>query len=134
MAERSVDQLSGGELQRVWLATCLAQGTGVLLLDEPTNHLDLRYQVETLDLVRDLADHHGTALGVVLHDLNHAASVADRVVLLHQGRVHAAGTPVDVLTDAHLSEVYGLPIRCLVDPETGAVRVEAQGRHHQRRG
>jgi ferric hydroxamate transport system ATP-binding protein len=59
--------------------------------------------------------------------------VADRVVLLHQGRVHAVGTPVDVLTDEHLSEVYRLPIRCLVDPETGAVRVEAQGRHHERR-
>ena len=68
-----VDELSGGELQRVWLATCLAQDTGVLLLDEPTNHLDLRYQVEILDLIRDLADDHGTALGVVLHDLNHAA-------------------------------------------------------------
>ncbi|RHW27763.1 ABC transporter ATP-binding protein [Nocardioides immobilis] len=133
MAERSVDQLSGGELQRVWLASCLAQDTGVLLLDEPTNHLDLRYQVETLDLVRDLADHHGTALGVVLHDLNHAATVADRVVLLHQGRVRAVGAPVDVLTPDHLSEVYGLPIRVLVDPETGAVRVEAQGRHHERR-
>jgi iron-chelate-transporting ATPase len=133
MQDRSVDQLSGGELQRVWLATCLAQDTGVLLLDEPTNHLDLRYQVETLDLVRDLADHHRTALGVVLHDLNHAATVADRVVLLHQGRVHAVGSPVDVLTPAHLSEVYGLPIRVLVDPETGAVRVEAQGRHHPRR-
>ena len=77
MADRPVDQLSGGELQRVWLATCLAQETGVLLLDEPTNHLDLRYQVEILDLVRELADEHGTALGVVLHDLNHAAAVAD---------------------------------------------------------
>ena len=98
MADRSVDELSGGELQRVWLATCLAQDTDVVLLDEPTNHLDLRYQVETLDLVRDLADRHGTALGVVLHDLNHAASVADEVVLLHQGRVRAVGAPVDVLT------------------------------------
>ncbi|KAA1424354.1 ABC transporter ATP-binding protein [Nocardioides antri] len=133
MAERSVDELSGGELQRVWLATCLAQDTGVVLLDEPTNHLDLRYQVETLDLVRDLADHHGTALGVVLHDLNHAATVADQVVLLHRGRVRAVGAPTDVLTQENLSEVYGLPIRCLVDPETGTVRVEAQGRHHQRR-
>jgi iron-chelate-transporting ATPase len=133
MADRSVDQLSGGELQRVWLATCLAQDTGVLLLDEPTNHLDLRYQVETLDLVRDLADRHRTALGIVLHDLNHAASVADQVLLLHQGRVHAVGAPVDVLTPANLSTVYGLPIRVLVDPETGAVRVEPQGTHHQRR-
>ncbi len=93
MAARPVDQLSGGELQRVWLATALAQDTGVLLLDEPTNHLDLRYQVETLDLVRELADDHGTALGVVLHDLDHAASVADDVVLMHRGRVHAAGRP-----------------------------------------
>ncbi|WP_435768779.1 ABC transporter ATP-binding protein [Nocardioides sp. SYSU DS0651] len=133
MADRPVDQLSGGELQRVWLATCLAQDTGVLLLDEPTNHLDLRYQVETLDLVRDLADHHGTALGVVLHDLNHAAAVADQVVLLHRGRVHAVGTPAEVLTGEHLSAVYGLPIRCLRDPETGVVRVEARGKHHQRR-
>ena len=85
MADRAVDELSGGELQRVWLATCLAQDTGVLLLDEPTTFLDLRYQVEILDLVRDLADEHGVAVGVVLHDLNQAAAVADQVVLLTAG-------------------------------------------------
>ena len=92
MADRSVDQLSGGELQRVWLATCLAQETGVLLLDEPTNHLDLRYQAEILDLMRDLADDRGTAVGVVLHDLNHAAAVADDIVLLSHGRIRSMGT------------------------------------------
>lgn len=129
MAARPVDQLSGGELQRVWLATCLAQDTAVLLLDEPTNHLDLRYQVETLDLVRDLADDHGTAIGVVLHDLNQAAAVADRVVLLHEGRVRAAGEPADVLTADHLSEVYGLPIDATRDPGSGRVRVEPRSRH-----
>ena len=74
MADRGVDELSGGELQRVWLATCLAQDTRVLLLDEPTTYLDLRYQVEILDLVRDLADDHGVAVGVVLHDLDQAAA------------------------------------------------------------
>ena len=123
MAGRPVDHLSGGELQRVWLATCLAQDTGVLLLDEPTNHLDLRYQVEILDLVRRLADDSGTALGVVLHDLDQAAAVADEVVLLHQGRIRAAGAPADVLTSEHLTEVYGLPVSAGVDPETGWVRV-----------
>ncbi|WP_326553272.1 ABC transporter ATP-binding protein [Micromonospora sp. NBC_01813] len=133
MATRAVDQLSGGELQRVWLATCLAQDTGVLLLDEPTNHLDLRYQVEILDLVRDLADRHGTALGVVLHDLNQAASVADQVVLLHLGRIHAVGTAAEVLTADNLSAVYGLPIDTTIDPTTGLVRVEPQGRHHHKR-
>ncbi|MDN6380209.1 MAG: ABC transporter ATP-binding protein, partial [Brevibacterium aurantiacum] len=107
MADRSVDQLSGGELQRVWLATCLAQETGVLLLDEPTNHLDLRYQVEILDLMRDLADDHGTAVGVVLHDLNHAAAVADDIVLLSQGRIRSAGTCEEVFTAEVLTEVYG---------------------------
>jgi len=132
MADRAVDQLSGGELQRVWLATALAQDTGILLLDEPTNHLDLRYQIETLDLVRDLADEHRTAVGVVLHDLDHAASVADEVVLLHRGRVHAAGHPHDVLTAENLSHVYGLRIDTAIDEETGRVHVAPHGRHHDR--
>ena len=131
MAERAVDQLSGGELQRVWLATCLAQETGVLLLDEPTNHLDLRYQAEILDLMRDLADDHGTAVGVVLHDLNHAAAVADDIVLLSQGRVRSTGTCEEVFTAEVLTEVYGLPIRTLVDEDTGMVRIEALPRRRR---
>jgi iron complex transport system ATP-binding protein len=131
MGHRPVDQLSGGELQRVWLATALAQSTGILLLDEPTNHLDLRYQIETLDLVCDLADQ-GTAVGVVLHDLDHAASVADEVVLMHRGRVHASGTPYDVLTADNLSEVYGFRIDTDVDAATRRVRVIPRGRHHER--
>ena len=131
MAHRAVDELSGGELQRVWLATALAQDTGILLLDEPTNHLDLRYQIETLDLICDLADR-GTAVGVVLHDLGHAASIADEVVLMHRGRVYATGRPADVLTGANLTEVYGLPIDASVDPRTGRVHVTPRGRHHGR--
>jgi iron-chelate-transporting ATPase len=133
MADRSVDQLSGGELQRVWLATCLAQDTDVLLLDEPTNHLDLRYQVQTLDLVRELADDHGVALGVVLHDLDQAASVADEVVLLAGGRVRAVGRPDVALTAARLSEVYGLAIDVETDPRTGFLRIHPRGAHHLRR-
>ena len=132
MADRGVDQLSGGELQRVWLATCLAQETDVLLFDEPTNHLDLRYQVETLDLIRDLADDQQAAVGVVLHDLNQAAAVADHVVLLSAGRVRAAGAPADVLTGEHLTDVYGLAVAVTTDPDTGRLRVEPQGRHHHR--
>ena len=133
MAERAVDQLSGGELQRVWLATCLAQDTDVLLLDEPTNHLDLRFQVQTLDLIRELADDHGTAIGVVLHDLNQAATVADHVVLLGEGRVRSAGPPEVALTAEHLSAVYGLPVAVATDPGTGFVRIDPRGTHHQRR-
>lgn len=131
MADRSVDQLSGGELQRVWLATCLAQETGVLLLDEPTNHLDLRYQAEILDLMRDLADDRGTAVGVVLHDLNHAAAVADDIVLLSHGRIRSMGTCEEVFTAEVLTEVYGLPITTRFDEDTGMIRIEALPRRRR---
>ncbi len=132
MADRGVDELSGGELQRVWLASCLAQQTSVLLLDEPTNHLDLRYQVEVLDVVRDLADDHDVAVGVVLHDLDHAAIVADEVVLLSEGRVVAAGAVRDVLTSEHLTHAYGVTVHVADDPVTGAIHCRPLGRHTPR--
>lgn len=121
-------------MQRVWLAACLAQDTGVVLLDEPTNHLDLRYQVETLDLVRDLADDHGVAVGIVLHDLDHAARVADDLLLLSAGRVHAAGDPVAVLTSENVSEVYEIPVEVTVDARSGHLRIDPLGRHASPRG
>ncbi len=129
MADRPAGELSGGEMQRVWLAACLAQNTGVVLLDEPTNHLDLRYQIETLDLVRDLVQDHGIAVGIVLHDLDHAARVADTLVLLRSGRVHAVGPPADVLTARNISEVYDIEVEAGVDPRTGRVRIDPVGRH-----
>lgn len=131
-AGRGIGELSGGEMQRVWLASCLAQDTGIVLLDEPTNHLDLRYQIETLDLVRDLAEQHGVAVGIVLHDLDHAARIADQVILLRRGRVHAAGTAAEVLTGAHLSAVYEIPVEVTADPDSGRLRIDALGRHGTR--
>ncbi|MET9817126.1 ABC transporter ATP-binding protein [Streptomyces sp. NPDC006386] len=132
LAERGADHLSGGQLQRVWLASCLAQETGVLLLDEPTTYLDLRYQVELLDLVRDLADDHGIAVGVVLHDLDQAAALADRIALLEAGRIVADGPPEDVLTPERLTAVYGIRIDVDTDPLTGRLRTRPIGRHHTR--
>ncbi|MEU6242706.1 ABC transporter ATP-binding protein [Streptomyces sp. NPDC047024] len=134
LADRGAEHLSGGQLQRVWLASCLAQDTGVLLLDEPTTYLDLRYQVELLDLMRDLADEHGIAVGAVLHDLDQAAAVADRITLLSAGRVVADGRPEDVLTSERLTETYGIRIDVDPDPLTGRLRTRAVGRHHARTG
>ncbi|UFU06523.1 ABC transporter ATP-binding protein [Ruania halotolerans] len=105
-----IDELSGGQLQRVWIASALAQDTDVLLLDEPTNHLDLRYQVEVLELIRELADEHGIAVGAVLHDLNQAAALADRVVVLSHGRVVADGSPTEALRSDLLSDVFEIDI------------------------
>lgn len=133
LADRPVDELSGGQLQRVWLAGCLAQDTGVLLLDEPTNHLDLRYQVEILDLLRDLADDDGVAIGVVLHDLDQAAAVADEVALLAGGRVRAVGGAAEVFTTELLSEAYGIRVEIDHDPVTGALRTRPIGRYTERK-
>ncbi|MFK4791202.1 ABC transporter ATP-binding protein [Microbacterium sp. ZW T5_56] len=132
MAERAAGELSGGELQRVWLACCLAQQTGVVLLDEPTNHLDLRYQVETLDLIRGLADEHGTAVGVVLHDLDHAARVADDLLLMQGGRILAVGAPMDVLTAENIRRAYDIDVDVALDPRSGRLRIDPIGRRAPR--
>ncbi|POH71939.1 ABC transporter ATP-binding protein [Arthrobacter glacialis] len=132
MAERSVGELSGGEIQRVWLAACVAQETGVVLLDEPTNHLDLRYQIETLDLVRDLADDHGVAVGIVLHDLDHAARIADNLLLLSAGRIHSSGQPAEVLTAENIGEVYSIRVEVSFDEHSNRLRIDPLGRHSPR--
>ncbi|MEV8530445.1 ABC transporter ATP-binding protein [Streptomyces sp. NPDC051211] len=116
LGERPFDELSGGERQRALVARALVQDPGLLALDEPTNHLDIRYQLEILGLVRGLP---ATGL-LVLHDLNLAASFCDRLYLLHEGRVVAAGTPAEVLTEEMLGEVYGVRTRVGVHPTTGA--------------
>ncbi|WP_053385379.1 ABC transporter ATP-binding protein [Leucobacter celer] len=132
MADRAAGELSGGELQRVWLAACLAQQTGVVLLDEPTNHLDLRYQVETLDLIRDLVDDHGVAVGVVLHDLDQAARVADELLLMRAGRIVAKGAPADVLTAENIHHAYEIHVDVNLDERSGRLRIDPVGRHAPR--
>ena len=131
LGTHDIGTLSGGQVQRAWLAACLAQDTAVLLLDEPTTYLDLRYQVELLDLIRDLATDHGVTIGVVLHDLNQAAAIADQIVLLHQGRVAARGTPAEVYDAGLLSHVYEIGVDVIVDPATGVPTVLPRPRHRR---
>ena len=102
--ERSFNTLSGGEKQRVLVARALAQEPKLLVLDEPTNHLDIRYQLEILNLVRDL----GITTLVTLHDLNLAATYCHRLYLLAEGRIVTAGTPEEVLTPDWVRTVYGV--------------------------
>jgi iron complex transport system ATP-binding protein len=116
--------LSGGERQRVHVARVLAQQAGVLLLDEPTNHLDVQHQHELLTLLART----GTTVVVVLHDLALAARYCDRLLVLHEGRAVAAGTPQAVLTARTLREVFG--VRADVSATAGGVRLEVLGSAH----
>ncbi|MGJ8670800.1 MAG: heme ABC transporter ATP-binding protein [Oceanococcus sp.] len=126
MANIPYTQLSGGEQQRVQLARVLAQiwqaedseAPRVLMLDEPTAALDMAHQKQLMLLLRQLCDQ-GVAVVVVLHDLNLAAAWADRMLCLHQGCLAYDGTPQQVLTQAHIREVFSC--ECLVDahPQTG---------------
>lgn len=123
LCDRSYLALSGGERQRVHLARVLAQlwpgGAGQsLLLDEPTSALDPLHQHTTLQAVRDFASQ-GSAVLVILHDLNLAARYCDRILLLQQGRPHVFGTPDQVLQAEALREVFGLEVLIQRHPERG---------------
>jgi iron complex transport system ATP-binding protein len=110
-AGRRLDTLSGGEKQRVFLARALTQGAGILLLDEPTSALDIGHQQEVLELVDRLRAERGLTVLATMHDLTTAGEYADRMVLLAGGRVVAAGTPAEVLTETNLAEHYRVKVR-----------------------
>lgn len=118
-AGRRVQELSGGEWQRVRLARALAQGGQALVLDEPTTFLDVAHEMAAFELLHQLtAD--GLAVLLVSHQLNLVARFADEIVLLHDGRVAAAGAPDDVMQAAVLERVYEWPLVVTRDPAVGA--------------
>lgn len=130
LSGRLVDELSGGQRQRVWVAMVLAQQTPLLLLDEPTTFLDIAHQIELLELCRDLNWDKGHTLVAVLHDLNHASRYANNIIAMKDGAVVAEGAPSDVITEALVEEVFGLPCRIIEDPVSGTPLVVPLGRPH----
>lgn len=114
---KKITEISGGEWRRTLIARALVQQTKVLCLDEPTTGLDLKYQVEVLSLIRDLAHERELTVLLTIHDLNLASCFADQIVLLAGGEIAALGTAAEVLTEARLSEVYQTRVKVVPHPE-----------------
>jgi iron complex transport system ATP-binding protein len=123
LESRQFNTLSGGEKQRVVIASALAQSSDILLLDEPTASLDLGYQLEVASLLLRLNRERGVTIAVSTHDLNFAASVCQRLVMLRAGRVIATGTTSEVLTPEHVRALYDVTADVHVHGATGRLIV-----------
>jgi ABC-type cobalamin/Fe3+-siderophores transport system ATPase subunit len=118
LADRPVDQLSGGQRQRAWVALVLAQGTDLILLDEPTTFLDIAYQLEVLELLRQLNLQQGKTIVMVLHDINMAAEYAHHLFAMKSGQIVAQGAPKEIICRELVREVFGIDSHILVHPDT----------------
>ena len=118
---RLLESLSGGERQRVWIALALAQEPRILLLDEPTTFLDINHQIQVLKLIQGLNREHGLTVVMALHDLNHASQYAERLVVLHGGRIVEEGPPSVVIREDVLASVFNVQAHISVSPIDGAL-------------
>lgn len=110
LREKKIDELSGGQLQRVYLARTLAQEPELILLDEPTNHLDLKAQTELVLFLKEICKKEAKAVIGVFHDINLALQFADKLIFLKDGTIQASGKKEEVLTGEILQSVYGMDV------------------------
>jgi ABC-type cobalamin/Fe3+-siderophores transport system ATPase subunit len=126
LADRTLDQVSGGERQRTALGKAMAQEPRVLLLDEPTTYLDIGYQLQMMDYVSRWNRENGLTVVAVLHDLNLAAQYCHRLLVLHQGRIVAEGTPAEIMDPALIGRVYGTVPAMVAHPVSGIPQILLQ--------
>ncbi|MCK4736381.1 MAG: ABC transporter ATP-binding protein [Methanophagales archaeon] len=110
-AMRDINELSGGQQQKVFIARALTQEPEVLLLDEPTSNLDIRHQLEVMDIIKNIVREKGISAIMAIHDLNLASRYADRIILMNSGEIFSAGDPVSALTPENIEHVYGVEVR-----------------------
>jgi len=110
LAMRDINGLSGGQQQNVFFARALAQEPEVLLLDEPTSNLDVKHQLEMMDIVKNVVKEKGISAIISIHDLNLAARYSDKVIIMKNGMIFAAGEPLAILTRENIKSVYGVEV------------------------
>ena len=119
MGGRLLNNLSGGEKQRAWIAMTICQQPEILLLDEPITYLDVGYQIEVLELVRELCSRLHITIVMVLHDMNFTARYSDWVYVLKQGRVFDHGRPDSILVRDTMKEVFHIDSQIIRDDKNG---------------
>jgi len=122
-SERPMDELSGGERKRVFIARALAQEPEVILLDEPTANLDIHHQIDFLDLILTLNRERGLTMVMASHDMNIASEFCDRLILLQDGRIYKMGTPQEVITKENIESVFGCEVWIDQNPVSGMPRI-----------
>jgi iron complex transport system ATP-binding protein len=123
LAERPIDELSGGERKRVFIARALAQEPEVMLLDEPTANLDIHHQKDFLGLILTLHREKDLTIVMASHDINIASEFCDRLILLKEGRLYMSGVPAEVITQETIERVYGCRVSVDRHPASGKPRV-----------
>ncbi|MFF2881896.1 ABC transporter ATP-binding protein [Bacillus toyonensis] len=121
--DKPIYALSGGERQRIWIAMTLAQNTPMLFLDEPTTYLDIYYQIEILELVKELNEVYGLTIVMVLHDINQAIRYSDHIIVMKDGEIVTKGNPNDVITEEMVKAIYGVDVVVKQDEDTGLYMV-----------
>jgi iron complex transport system ATP-binding protein len=121
LAMRSFNELSAGQHQKVMLARGLVQEPEVLLLDEPTSNLDVRHQIDVTKLLKKMVSEKGILTIMISHDINIAAKYSDEIIMMHDGKIFATGTPKEVITEDNLRTVYG--VECVVVEDQGSPHV-----------
>ena len=123
LAERSIKEVSGGERQRVLIARALAQEPRVLLLDEPTSNLDVCYQIEIMNLLKELVEKLGLTIICAIHDLNLAARYSDKIILINGGKIKGIGRPIEVLTKENLRDVFKIEAKIEFDQDSKSLTI-----------
>lgn len=111
---KKMTELSGGQIQKVYLAMVLARETDILLFDEPTTYLDIKYQLEFLEIMQDLKKE-GKTIVSVMHDINHAMKVSDQIILMDSGRIIKAGTPEEIYHSGKLNTLFNIELNKVKD-------------------
>jgi iron complex transport system ATP-binding protein len=108
LAMRDINEMSGGQQQKVLIARALAQEPSILLLDEPTSNLDIKHQLEVIEIIREKVMERNISAIMAVHDLNLASKYTDRIIMMKDGKIFDTGTPESVLTPENIRSVYGV--------------------------